>query len=150
MPLAQVRDAVVAAIHADRQQKAAHAAAEALVKAAQAKGLDVAARESGLAVSEINDLDRRSQAPSPEAVAAFFNLPRARGGVLPVGMTRAGGGYLVFAVRAVRDGDLTQITPQIRAKQRKEASDMTGQFAQDAFVRAMRGNYKIEVAEDRL
>lgn len=150
MPLAQVRDAVVASIHADRQQKAAHAAAEALVKAAQAKGLDVAARESGLAVNEVNDLDRRSQAPSAEAVAAFFNLPRARGGVLPVGMTRAGGGYLVFAVRAVRDGDLTQITPQIRAKQRKEASDMTGQFAQDAFVRAMRGNYKIEVAEDRL
>lgn len=43
LPLAQVRDAVVQAIHADRQRKAAESAADALLKAAQGKGLAAAA-----------------------------------------------------------------------------------------------------------
>ncbi|HOV95491.1 MAG TPA: SurA N-terminal domain-containing protein [Thermomonas sp.] len=150
MPLAQVRDAVVAAIHADRQRKAADTAADALLKAAQAKGLAVAAQAAGLSVSDANDLLRRSPLPSAEAVQAFFDLPRPRGGSVSAGKAMIGGTYMVFALRAVRDGDLAQVTPQERTQLRQQVSQGTGMQAQEAFVRAARAHYDIKVAEDRL
>jgi peptidyl-prolyl cis-trans isomerase D len=150
LPLAQVRDAVVAAIRADRQRKAADAAADALVKAARAKGLAEAAKEAGLAVGEANDVTRGMPVPSPEAARAFFDEPRPQAGQVPVNKVLVGGQYVVFAVRGVRDADIGQVTPQERATLRQQVSAATGMQAQDAFVRAARAKYSIKVAEDRL
>ena len=150
MPLLQVRDAVVAAIHADRQHKAVESAADALLKAAQDKGLVAAAQAAGLTVSDANDLARRSPLPSAQAVEAFFNLPRARDNKVSMGKAMIGGSYMVFALRAVRDADLAQVTPQERTQLRQQVSQSTGMQAQDAFVRAARAHYTIKVAEDRL
>jgi peptidyl-prolyl cis-trans isomerase D len=150
LPLAQVRDAVVAAIRADRQRKAADAAADALVKAAKAKGLAEAAKDAGLAVGEANDITRGMPVPSPEAARAFFDEPRPQGGEVPVNKVLVGGQYVVFAVRGVRDADIGQVTPQERATLRQQVSAATGMQAQDAFVRAARAKYSIKVAEDRL
>lgn len=150
LPLAQVRDAVVAAIRADRQRKAADAAADALVKAAKAKGLAEAAKEAGLAVGEANDVTRGMPVPSPEAARAFFDEPRPQAGQVPVNKVLVGGQYVVFAVRGVRDADIGQVTPQERATLRQQVSAATGMQAQDAFVRAARAKYSIKVAEDRL
>lgn len=150
MPLAQVRDAVVAAIRADRQRKAAEAAADALVKAAKAKGLAEAATAAGLAVGEANDITRGMPVPSPDAARAFFNEPRPQAGQVAVNKVLVGGQYVVFAVRAVRDADIGQVTPQERATLRQQVSAATGMQAQDAFIRAARAKYRIKVAEDRL
>lgn len=149
-PLAQVRDAVVAAIHADRQRKAAEAAADALVKAAKAKGLAAAAQEAGLAVADLNDITRGMPVPSPQAAEAFFNEPRPQSGQTSVDKVLAGGQYVVFAVRAVRDADIGQITPQERDTLRRQMSMAHGLQAQEAFIRAARAKYSIKVAEDRL
>ena len=150
LPLAQVRDAVVQAIHADRQRKAAESAADALLKAAQGKGLAAAAQAAGLAVSDANDLVRRSPLPSAQAVEAFFNLPRARDNKLSMGKALIGGSYMVFELRAVRDADIGQVSAQERTQLRQQVSQSTGMQAQDAFVRAARAHYDIKVAEDRL
>ena len=150
LPLAQVRDAVVAAIRADRQRKAAEAAADALVKAAKAKGLAAAAQEAGLAVADLNDITRGMPVPSPQAAQAFFNEPRPQAGQASVNKVLAGGQYVVFAVRAVRDADIGQVTPQERDTLRKQMSAAHGMQAQDAFIRAARAKYTIKVAEDRL
>jgi peptidyl-prolyl cis-trans isomerase D len=150
LPLVQVRDAVVAAIHADRQRKAAEAAADALVKAAQDKGLAVAAQAAGLAVAEANDIARRNPQPSAAAVEAFFRLPRSRDNKVPVGKVLIDGSYMVFALRSVRDGQLAQVTPQERTQLRQQVSQGAGMQAQEAFVRAAREHYQIKVAEDRL
>ncbi|MDE2406293.1 MAG: SurA N-terminal domain-containing protein [Xanthomonadaceae bacterium] len=151
MPLAQVRDAVVVAVHADRQRKAAEAAADALVKAAQAKGLAVAAQEAGLPVVDVDDLARRAPQPSAAAVEAFFRLPRSRGdNKVPVGKVLLDGSYMVFALRGVRDADIGQVTAQERTQLRQQVSQGAGMQAQEAFVRAARGHYQIKVAEDRL
>lgn len=150
MPLAQVRDAVVTAIRANRQFKAAEAAADALLKAAQAQGLAEAARAAGLAVADANDMPRRSAVPSQAASEAFFNAPRPRGGKPVVAKVQVDGKYIVFAVRAARDGDIGQVTPQERAQLRQQVSAADGQQAQEAFVRAARAHYDIKVAEDRL
>ncbi len=150
LPLAQVRDAVVAAIRADRQRKVADAAAEALVKAAKTKGLAEAAKDAGLVVGEANDISRGMPVPSPQAVEAFFNEPRPQAGQVPVNKVLVNGQYLVFAVRGVRDADLGQVTPQERETLRQQLAAAHGMQAQAAFVRAARAKYDIKVAEDRL
>ena len=150
LPLAQVRDAVAAAIRADRQRKAAEAAADALVKAAKDKGLAAAAQEAGLAVTDLNDITRGMPVPSPQAAQAFFNQPRPQSGKASVDKVLVGGEYVVFAVRAVRDADIGQVTPQERDTLRKQMSAAHGMQAQEAFIRAARAKYSIKVAEDRL
>ena len=126
LPLAQVRGAVVAAIRADRQNKAAEAAADALVKAAKAKGLAEAAKDAGLAVGEANDITRGMPVPSPQAAQAFFNEPRPQAGEVPVNKVLVNGQYLVYAVRGVRDADIGQVTPQERATLRQQLSAANG------------------------
>ena len=150
LPLAQVGDAVVMAIRADRQRKAAESAADALVKAAKASGLPAAAAAATLAMGEANDVRRGSPVPSREAVEAFFRVPRPQDNLIPVGKTEAGGQFIVFAIRAVRDGEIGQVTPEERLQLREQLSQASGNQAQEAFVRAARGKYKIKVAEDRL
>ena len=150
LPLASVTDGVVAAIRADRQRKAAEAAADALVKAAKANGLAAAAASAQLTVAEANGLVRRSQQPAPRAVEAFFNTPRPHDNQIPVGKVELGGQYIVYAVRAVRDGDLTKVPPEDRKELRDQLAQVSGGDAQKAYVKAARAKYQIEVAEDRL
>lgn len=150
LPLSQVGDAVVMAIRADRQRKAAESAADALVKAAKASGLPAAATAATLVMGEANDVRRGSPVPSREAVEAFFRVPRPQDNLIPVGKTEAGGQFIVFAIRAVRDGDIGQITEAERGQLRQQLSQASGSQAQEAFVRAARGKYKIKIAEDRL
>ncbi|GHC06684.1 SurA N-terminal domain-containing protein [Thermomonas carbonis] len=150
LPLSQVGNAVVLAIRADRQRKAAEAAADTLVKAAKASGLPAAATAATLAMGEANDVRRGSAVPSPEVVEAFFRVPRPQDNLIPVGKTEAGGQFIVFAIRAVRDGDIGQVTAEERDQLRQQLSQASGFQAQKAFVRAARGKYQIKVAEDRL
>ena len=150
LPLSQVGNAVVMAIRADRQRKAAEAAAEALVKAAKASGLPAAATAATLPMGEANDVRRGSQVPSREAVEAFFRVPRPQDNLIPVGKTEVGGQFIVFAIRAVRDGDIGQVTAEERDQLRQQLSQASGIQAQKAFVRAARGKYQVTVAEDRL
>ena len=154
LPLASVSDAVVVAIRADRQRKAATAAADALVKAAKANGLATAAAAAKLVMAEANGLERGSPMPSPRAVEAFFATPRpqdsAAGKQAPVDKVEIGGQYLVYAVRAVRDGDLTKVTAEERKQLRDQLSQVAGMDAQRAYVKAARAKYQIKIAEDRL
>lgn len=154
LPLASVSDAVVAAIRADRQRKAAASAADALVKAAKANGLAAAAASAKLVMAEANGLERGSPMPSPRAVEAFFASPRpqdsASGKQVVVDEVEIGGQYLVYAVRAVRDGDLSKVTAEERKRLRDQLSAVAGMEAQKAYVKAARAKYQIKIAEDRL
>ena len=150
LPLASVSDAVVASIRADRQRKAAQAAADALVKAAKANGLAAAAAAAKLAMAEANDLVRGSPVPSPRAVEAFFATPRPQGKQVSVDEVELNGQFLVYAIRAVRDGDLTKVTAEERKQLRDQLSQVAGGEAQQAYVKAARAKYQIKVIEDRL
>ncbi len=150
LALSAVSASVVAAIRADRQGKAAEAAADALLKAAKTRGLVPAATAAGLVVSNADGMLRGAVVPSPEAVEAFFATPRPRDKSIPVDKVNVGGQYLVYAIRAVRDGDLTQVSPQQRDQLRAQLAGVAGSEAQQAYVRAARAKYRIEVAEDRL
>ena len=91
-----------------------------------------------------------SAAACVEAVEAFFRVPRPRDNLIPIDKTEAGGQFIVFSIRAVRDGDIGQVTAQERNQLREQMSQASGLQAQQAFVRAARGKYRIKVAEDRL
>ena len=81
---------------------------------------------------------------------AFFRVPRPQDNLIPVGKTEVGGQFIVFAIRAVRDGDIGQVTAEERDQLRQQLSQASGIQAQKAFVRAARGKYQVKVAEDRL
>jgi len=103
-------------------------------------------------VAKFEDLPRRSPAPvlPQPLVDAFFNVPRPQKDVPVLGKTRAGGQLVVFAVRAARDGDIGQVTPQERAQLRTQVAASIGTQAQEAFIQAVRKHYVIKVAEDRM
>ncbi len=149
-PLSEVSASVVLAIRSDRQRKAAETAADALVKAARASTLAKAADNAKLSMVEMNALARSSEIPSRRAVEAFFDTPRPRDNLVPVGKAEIGGQYIVYAIRAVNDGDLTKVPPQEREQLRAQLSNIAGTDAQKAYVRASRAKYQIKVAEDRL
>lgn len=149
-PLSEVSGSVVAAIRSERQRKAAEAAADALVKTAKASTLAKAADSAKLAMMEMNALERGSAIPSRTAVDAFFDTPRPRDNLIPVGKVDIGGQYMVYAIRAVRDGDLVKASPQQRGELRAQLVNIAGTDAQKAYVRASRAKYKIKVAEDSL
>lgn len=150
LPLAQVRDAVIAAVRADRQRQAATAAADALLEAAQTKGLAAAASEAKLPMGGLDGLQRGMPIPSPQATEVLFNQPRPAPGQPRLGKALVAGQYMVFAVRAVHDGDVSQATAQDRKTLREQMSMANGMRAREAFVRALRARYQIKVAEDRL
>lgn len=150
LPLASVSNAVVAAIRADRQHKAAAAAADALVQAAKAKGLTAAAAEAKLVMAELDGIERRSQLPTPRAVEAFFAAPRPHDNLTPVDKALVNGQYMVYAIRAARDGDLVKITAAERKQLRDQLGAVGGMDAQKAYVKSARAKYQITVAEDRL
>jgi len=56
----------------------------------------------------------------------------------------------VYAIRAVRDGDVTKATAEERKQLREQLSAVAGGAAQKAHVKAARAKYGITVAEDRL
>jgi peptidyl-prolyl cis-trans isomerase D len=150
LPLAAVSDAVVAAIRADRQGKAAAAAADAVVKAARAGGLAAAAAAAKLPMAEMDGIERGGVLPSARAVEAFFETPRPRDNLIPVDRIRVGNQYFVYAIRAVRDGDLTKVSAEDRTRLREQLASVDGGDAQKAYVKAARAKYEIKVIEERL
>ena len=149
-PLAEVSDAVVAGIRQDRQRKAAEAAADALVKSAKVNTLAKAADTAKLVMSEMNELQRGSPIPSRAAVDAFFDAPRPRDNLMPVDKVEIGGQYIVYTIRAVRDGDLAKVSAPERDQMRGQLANVAGVDAQKAYVRASRAKYKIKVVESNL
>lgn len=149
-PLSEVSGSVAVAIHLDRQRKTAEAAADALVKAAKANTLAKAADSAKLAMAEMDALSRASAIPSRPAVDAFFDTPRPRDNLIPVGKVEIGGQYIVYAIRAVHDGHPEKASPQEREQLRKQLATIAGVDAQKEYVRASRAKYQIKVAEARL
>jgi peptidyl-prolyl cis-trans isomerase D len=151
-PLAQVRDAVIAAIRADRTGKTAEAAADAML-ARLAKGeklKDIASTEK-LQTGELPGVPRGAPVPSPEINAAVFAAQRPAAGKVSTGKARMeNGGYAVFEVSKVNEGDLAKIPPEQRIQLQQQVVQMEGGSAIESYVKAMRKQYQVVLHEDRL
>ena len=151
-PLAQVRDAVVAAIRADRGAKAAEAAADAiLARIAKGETLKDIATVDKLQSGELPGVPRGAPVPSPEINAAVFSAQKPAAGKVTAGKARMEtGAYAVFVVSKVNEGDLSKITPEERLGLQQQVTQMEGGTAIDAFVAALRKQYRITRREDQL
>ncbi len=151
-PLAQVRDAVIAAIRADRQAKLAEAAADAvLARIAKGETLQAIAAVDKLQSGELPGVPRGAPMPSPEINAAIFATKRPAAGKVAAGKARMeDGNYAVFVVNKVNEGDLSKITPEQRIQLQQQIVQMDGAGDVQSYVSALRKQYKITRREDRL
>jgi peptidyl-prolyl cis-trans isomerase D len=154
VPLAQIRERVLADLNADRLAKATQARAQALLARAQkGESLDALAAEAGgRPVSEVPKLTR--QAPSPQLaplVDAAFRLPRPVAGKTSVALAKlAPDRYALVTVVAVADGELTGIDAAARSKLKQQLAQARGAMDARAFIKGLRKQYQIKIAEDRL
>ncbi|MET0814642.1 MAG: SurA N-terminal domain-containing protein [Pseudoxanthomonas sp.] len=151
-PIAQVRDAVIAAIRADRAAKAAEKAADAiLARIAKGETLQAIAAADKLQTGELPGIPRGAPMPSPEINAAIFATQRPAAGKVSAGKARMqDGNYAVFVVNKVVEGDLAKILPEQRTQLQQQVVQMDGAGDVAAYVSALRKQYKITRKEDRL
>ncbi|MFT3756669.1 MAG: SurA N-terminal domain-containing protein [Pseudoxanthomonas sp.] len=151
-PLAQVRDAVIAAVRADRQAKAAEKAADALLARLQ-KGeslKDIAAAEK-LQSNDIPGLPRGAPMPTAEGNEAIFAAQPPAEGKPAIGKIALGGGrHALFAVTKVNAADLEKVTAEQRAQLRQQLMQVHVAASAQSFVEATRKQFKVVVHEDRL
>ncbi len=151
-PLAQVRDAVIAAVRADRAAKAAEKAADAiLARIAKGETLQAIAAADKLQTGELPGIPRGAPMPSPEINQAIFAVLRPAAGKVSAGKARMeDGNYAVFVVNKVSEGDLAKITPEQRIQLQQQVVQMDGAGDVQSYVDALRKQYKITRLEDRL
>ena len=151
-PIAQVRDAVIAAIRTDRAAKAAEKAADAiLARIAKGETLPAIAAADKLQTGELPGIPRGAPMPSPEINAAIFATQKPAAGKASVGKARMeDGNYVVFVVNKVTEGDLTKITPEQRMQLQQQVAQMGAAGDVASYVGALRKQYKITRREDKL
>ncbi len=151
-PLAQVRDAVIAAIRADRREKAAVAAADAMVaRIAKGESLKDIASAQKLQFNEMPAMPRGMPVPTPQGNEAIFAVARpAEGKASPGRIALGNGAYAVFAVTKVSDGDLSKVPADQREGMKQQLIQLAGGMSSQAFVDAMRKQFKVQVMEERL
>ncbi len=151
-PLAQVRDAVIQAIRDDRTAKAAEAAADALLARVR-KGEDLMgiAKAQDWQSGELPGLPRGAPVPSPEINRSIFATERPAEGKVAAGKAPMdGGGYAVFLVTQVNEGDVKALEGDQRLQLQQQVMQMAGRSAVESFVGALRKKYRITLLEDRL
>ena len=154
LPMASIRDRIINDINSDRIAQATKRAAEQLLaRAKKGETLDAIATTIGRTVADLPGLQR--QAPNPQlqvAVDDAFRQPRpVAGKARPVSLVSVGPNqFLLSEIVTVKDGDLTTLDAKTRADLKKQFAQMRGSVDARAFVQALRKQYKITVAEDRL
>jgi peptidyl-prolyl cis-trans isomerase D len=153
MPLATVRDRVAADLAADRAAKAAKAQADALLaRAKHGETLDQIGASLAQPVSDIPGVTR--QAPNPQLAPLMdeaFRLARPAGGKFDIGLARmAPDRYVLVTVTKVEDGDPKAADAPTRERLREQLALMRGAVEADAYMKGLRKQYTIKVAEDRL
>ena len=153
LPLAGIRDRVIADVMADRLAKASKARAEALLaRALKGESLDALAIEVARPVADVPGVTR--QAPNPQLaplIAEAFRLPRPVAGKSQAGLAKlAPDRYALVTVSAVTDGDLSTLDATTRASLKDQLAKARGSVDARAFVQTLRKQYTVKVAEDRL
>ncbi|GAB3365067.1 peptidyl-prolyl cis-trans isomerase [Lysobacter rhizosphaerae] len=152
-PLAQVRDAVIAAVHADRSRKAAEQEAGALL--ARLRGgealAQVAASKNLPPPNVIPGVQRGMPVPDPAVSEAIFAAAvPAEGKVTPGKMTLQGGNVVLFTVDRVKPGDIAAMPPAQRDRTRDQLARVAAEEELQALVLSLRKGMKVKIVEQNL
>jgi peptidyl-prolyl cis-trans isomerase D len=153
LPLASIRDRVMADLMADRLAKASQARAEAmLARATKGESLEALATEAGRPVSDVPGVQR--QAPNPQIaplIDTAFRMARPVAGKPQYALAKlAPDRYALVTVTAVTDGDLSRLDAQTRARLKAEVAQSRGIVDGRVFIQGLRKQFTIKIAEDRL
>lgn len=151
-PLDKVRDTVIAAIRADRNAKAAAAAADAvLARIGKGETLQAVAAADKFQASDLPGVPRGAPMPSAAGNEAIFAAQAPKDGKPTPGKVKLEDGrYAVFTVNKVNEGDPGKIPEQQRSQFQQQIARMHGGSAVESYVKAMRSQFKISVQEERL
>lgn len=151
IPLEDVRDRVRADLVADSLSKASQAQAEALLERARAgESFADLASEVGRTVAELPAVTRQSQLP-PALIEEAFRLSEPAEDAPSVGMVRLGADrHALVRVTEVRDGEVGELDDATRDALRQQLAQARAVVEAEAYVRALRRQYTVTVAEDRL
>lgn len=152
-PLAEVREQVLADLQADRLASVARERAEALLeRARKGESLEALATELGVVPQDSNGVSRQAGFPDPAiATEAFRLLPLEAGKPADVGLAALSGGRFALVVTTkVTPGDTSTLTPDVRSQIRAQVARMRGDMERQAYVKALRSQFEITVAEERL
>jgi len=152
MPLAMVRERVIADIQSDRRAIASKAAADALVaRANKGETLEALASASGGQVQAATAIDRTASTPAGPIVSTAFHLPRPQNGQTHAGLAKlAADRYALVEISRVEDGDPRKTDSTTRSEQRKQYAQVRGILEQRAYIDTLRKRFPVQVAEDRL
>lgn len=152
-PLADVREEAIAGWRSDERDRVARERAEALLaRAREGESLDALATELGSTVVASPGLPRgASLVDAAVAREAFRLLPIESGKPIDAGLAKLDAGrYALVVVDARHEGDLSTLTDEIRGPLLQQFAAMRGDMESSAFVAALREQFEIEVAEERL
>ena len=153
IPLAQVHDKVLSDLMADRLAKACKAQADAmLARVEKGESLDALATELSRPVVDQPNITR--QPPNPQLadmVAKAYSLPVAAAGKPAVGLAKlAPDRYVLVTVTAIHEGDVSKIDKNTLADYLQQLGKARGVVEAHAYVQALRKEFTVKVAEDRL
>ena len=151
IPLEDGRDRVRADLVADSLSKASQAQAEALLERARAgESFADLASEVGRTVAELPAVTRQSQLP-PALLEEAFRLSEPTEDAPSVGMVRLGADrHALVRVTEVREGEVGELDDATRDALRQQLAQARAVVEAEAYVRALRRQYTVTVAEDRL
>ena len=152
MPLASVRDRVIADIQSDHGAAAAkHAADVLLARANKGETLETLAAASNSQVQSAAGIDRKASVPAPAIVATAFRLPRPQNGQVHAQLAKlATDRYALVVVSRVEDGDLRTIDAATRKAVRQQYGQARGGVEARAYIDALRKRFAVQIAADRL
>ncbi|KFL35547.1 peptidyl-prolyl cis-trans isomerase [Arenimonas donghaensis] len=151
IPFEEVRERVRADLVADALSKASEAQAEALLERALAgESFADLASEVGRTVAELPGVTRQSQLP-PLLIEEAFRLSAPDEDAASAGIVRLGADrHALVRVTEVREGELGELDQATREALRQQLVQARATVEAEAYIRALRRQYTVTVAEDRL
>lgn len=153
LPVAAVREQVIAAVRADRARRTAEKEADALLARLRGgEALASIATSKNLPPPEQFDALRRGM-PFPDAVASeaiFAAAVPAPGKATPGKATLQNGNAVLFTVNKVTPGDLATMPPAQRDGMRDQLAGIAADEELKALVNSLRKNMKVRIVEQNL
>jgi peptidyl-prolyl cis-trans isomerase D len=151
-PFADVRADAEGSVRLLRAQTAGEAKAAALLERARnGESFEQLATDAGGTVTMANKVTRNASSPAPSVVEKAFALPHPSDDSPSMGMAELGGGrFALLQVLAVTAGAVGEL-PQVQLDMlRQQVAGSRGEVETRAFISALRKQFPVQVAEERL
>lgn len=150
LPLAKVRDEIIAQVRLERANKVAMTKANAIMAKIKA-GSPVAGATAGLPMRVLNGVPRQAQGLDSKMSEAIFAIPASAKGAAAVKVfTLTNGQPMLVELRKVTPGDTSQYTPAMRNQLLQQFGMGRGIEEVRSFIRAKRSHVKVTVFDRNL